>query len=150
VHPSRIKKRPYGLPLPIKPYVPISSIRLSFGIVPLQEMEPFNSSTGLDHSQPCQRRLCQHSLFCPGFQCDWEYRQSPSPPLVCLCSGLWLPILGNSAQYFAVPHCSFSSTGSRPEQGDFSQQWDRIFFSNVLVVCHSYASRHAGHESGFR
>ena len=126
---GRVKGRPYGHPLLIKPSVRISRKRLSFGIVPLQEMEPFNSSTGLDHSQPCQRRLCQHSLFCSGFQCDWEYRPSPSPPLVCLCSGLRLPILGNSAQYFAVPHCTFSSIGNRPGRGDFSQQWDMIFLS---------------------
>jgi hypothetical protein len=109
-------------------------------------MEPFNSSTGLDHSQSCQRRLCQHSLFCSGFQCDWEYRQSPNPPLVCLRSGLRLPIPGNSAQYFAVPHCSLSSTGSRPGRGDFSQQWDMIFSS--MSWCFTflfYVSRHASH-----
>ena len=126
---DRVKGRPHGHPLLIKPPVRISRMRLSFGIVPLQEMEPFNSSTGLDHSQPCQRRLCQHSLFCSGFQCDWEYRQPPSPPLVCLRSGLRLPILGNSARYFAVPHYSLSSIGSRPGRGDFSQQWDMIFSS---------------------
>lgn len=68
---------------------------------------------------------------------DYKYHPPPSPPLVCLRSGLWLPIRGNSTQYFAVPHCSFSSTGSRPGRGDFRQQCDMIFFSNVLVVCFS-------------
>ena len=50
-HPGRVKKRPYGLPLLIKPLVRISRKRLSFGIVPLQEMDSlFNASTGLNHS----------------------------------------------------------------------------------------------------
>ena len=132
---GRVKGRPYGHPLFIKPPVRISRMRLSFGIVPLQVMEPFNSSTGRDHSQPCQRRPCQHSLFCSGFQCDWECRPSLSPPLVPFRSRLRLPILRSSARYLAVPHCSLSSTGSRPGRGDFSQQWDMIFFiSNVLFV----------------
>jgi len=34
-----VKKRPYGLPLLIKPPVRISRKRLSSGIVPLQEMD---------------------------------------------------------------------------------------------------------------
>jgi hypothetical protein len=36
---SRVKKRSFNLPLLAKPYEPISSIRLSFGIVLLQEIE---------------------------------------------------------------------------------------------------------------
>jgi hypothetical protein len=43
-----VKKRPYGLPLLIKPDMRISRIRLSFGIVPLQEMDSsYDGSTGL-------------------------------------------------------------------------------------------------------
>ena len=94
---GRVKGRPHGHPLLIKPPVRISRMRLSFGIVPLQEMEPFNSSTGLDHSQPCQRRLCQHSLFCSGFQCDWEYRQSPSSPWFAYAPGC-------GCRYWGTPH----------------------------------------------
>ena len=48
---GRVKKRPYGPPLLIKLLVRISRKRLSFGIVPLQEMDSlFNASTGLNHS----------------------------------------------------------------------------------------------------
>jgi len=36
---SRVKKRSFNLPLLAKPYEPISSIRLSFGIVPFQEIK---------------------------------------------------------------------------------------------------------------
>jgi hypothetical protein len=43
--------------------------------------------------------------------------------------GLRLSIPGDSVEYFAVPHCSFSSTGSRPGWGDFNQQWVLIFSS---------------------
>ena len=75
---------------------------------------------------------------------DYKYRQPPSPPLVCLRFGLRLPILGNFARYFAVPHCSFSSIESGPGRGDFSQEWDMIFsLMSCLFVFLFYASRHA-------
>ena len=74
-------------------------------------------------------------IFCSGFHCDWECRQSLRPPCVRLGFGLWLPILGNSPQHLTIPHFPFSSSGSRPRWGDFNPHWHMIFFtSNVQFV----------------
>jgi len=116
----------------------ISSIKSAY-----YNQEPNNSNNlcGLcalcgDQSHTPQRTQRTQSVqdICQRYYVlDYKYHPPPSPPLICLRSGLWLPIPGNSARYFAVPHCSLSSTGSRPGRGDFSQQWD-IFFSPMSCL----------------
>jgi len=78
-------------------------------------------------------------IFCSGFHCDWECRQSLRPPLVRLRSGLWLPILRNSAQHLTMPHFPFSSSGSRPRWGDFNPQWDMFFLNLQCPVYLSFS-----------
>jgi len=128
----------------------ISSIKSAYYS---QEPDNSNNLCGLcalcgDQNHTPQRTLRAQSVqdICQRYYVlDYKYHPPPSPPLVCLRSGLWLPIPGNSAQYFAVPHCSLSSTGSRAGRGYFSQQWDMIFLSSMSwwFVFLFYASRHA-------
>ena len=127
----------------------ISSIKSAY-----YNQEPNNSNNlcGLcalcgDQSHTPQRTRRAQSVqdICQRYYVlDYKYHPPPTPPLVCLRSGLRLPISGNSARYFAVPHCSFSSMGRRLGRGDFSQQWDMIFSSvSWCFVFLFYASRHA-------
>jgi hypothetical protein len=65
-------------------------------------------------------------IFCSSFHLRRVYRQSPRPPCVRWCFRLWLPVLRNSAQYFAAPHFLFSSSGSRSRWEDFNPGIDII------------------------
>ena len=78
-------------------------------------------------------------IFCSGFYCDRECRQSLRPPCVRFRFGLWLPILGNSAQYLTMPHFPFSSPGSRPGRKDLNPGVDiNIIFPVSCLLTFSF------------
>src|SRR5659263_781967 len=61
-------------------------------------------------------------ITCSSFHLFTECRIILRPLTVHFRFKLWLPILGNYAQYCAVLHFPFSSHGSRPIQWDFNQR----------------------------
>src|SRR5659263_669441 len=68
-------------------------------------------------------------ITCSSFHLSTECRIILRPLTVHFRFKLWLPILGISAQYFAVLHFPFSSHGSRPMRWDFNPRTSMLLLT---------------------